>query len=1130
MKRLTIIYFLTTIVCFSIHAQPLSKESTAAQCCISSPNATSIAKYGDIPMNYHTGRANIIVPIYQTSQRGVDLDVSMSYDTGGIIATSLPGWTGHNWTLNAGGAITRVRNGFVDEFKFSPYDPSTFRNNFDNPEKLQQYVTEYYNNSTDYDQKIETLVNNIVVGDYECMPDVFYFNFMGKSGRFFYGPDGQWKVLSDNNICVVFDVHDDNNYILPFFKYHKVDDTTGGKQRKTIKGFTLIDEDGTKYIFGDKSSSNGETQGLYETRASAIEYSQPFFTAVRLNDSSSQDRESMTASSWYLTEVKDRFDNTLYEFEYERGMFMVQASYMKEDTWETYNNHTYPQRWDNFNCALCLNSPVYLSCIKMPMSNDSISFKQDNNRILGFQDFYSSFHYDMNKLRSLAAISDNHNEIFYFLQSSNNYVLPFQNPMATYADKLNCPLKSMGFRPLKNVEIYTNGKKQGSYDFEYTDSSQRLFLKSISVTNGGARKNGYRFRYNNPELLPKEYIYIGTDDWGYYNNCDTTNQSPNLELTKYGMLKEITYPTGGLTEIEYGQNHYSSYFDRERNIMQYNPGLAGGLTVTSLRNYEDSTKTRILSSKTFDYCDGQLYSQPKHVCNWVSLNGNVMLHISNYNSIVPLCNSFGPHIGYSSVYENQEDGSYTRYYYQNIDICRDEPPVISTSPTPSPFDVFSDRGYKRGKITQIDNFDNRGYLMSGILYMYRTDDVESKFVYNTNIQMRQAVSAGSSASGAYYTGGVYKMYYPKYDVVKMLVKTRHEADIIADLTEYEKRDTTVVAFNETVDIRQCMSETVTRGEDILTTVYGYPNYDAGVNAVMTSQFYIPATSVRRYYNGMLLDGKKTIFGFCGQVPVPMYDLAFKSDESVADTVARYISYSPTFRLMEMTDVHGISHKYFWDSKDRLTATAANSSPNISVNSNAATSEGVVNSPNPLEVFGSEPTNTTSCIYNERGLISSITSANRLTSRYYYDTFGRLASVKDRDENVVSEYDYNYRTGAGEAAIVDDEAETVGAAYEATVITSEVHAPQPGVTGGISNFSYDVMQKTVTVDYYVSPNAASASLKVLDGNQTTRSSRTINEYGLGHMVLSVSSLPVGLYHVCLFVDEEMKDSKTIYIPY
>lgn len=85
---------------------------------IHSPNATDLGHYGDVPISYFTGRPDISIPLFEFSMRGVTLPVTLSYDAGGVLVNSLPGWTGHNWTLLAGGCITRVANDHPDEFVY----------------------------------------------------------------------------------------------------------------------------------------------------------------------------------------------------------------------------------------------------------------------------------------------------------------------------------------------------------------------------------------------------------------------------------------------------------------------------------------------------------------------------------------------------------------------------------------------------------------------------------------------------------------------------------------------------------------------------------------------------------------------------------------------------------------------------------------------------------------------------------------------------------------------------------------------------------------------------------------------------------------------------------------------------
>ena len=79
-------------------------------------------------------------------------------------------------------------------------------------------------------------------------PDIFSFNAMGKTGKFFLGPDGNWKIISDFNFKVVFDYNDANNFITPL-----VDDmplVPTKKYQRTMKGFELIDDEGYRYYFG----------------------------------------------------------------------------------------------------------------------------------------------------------------------------------------------------------------------------------------------------------------------------------------------------------------------------------------------------------------------------------------------------------------------------------------------------------------------------------------------------------------------------------------------------------------------------------------------------------------------------------------------------------------------------------------------------------------------------------------------------------------------------------------------------------------------------------------------------------------------------------------------------------------
>ena len=165
---------------------------------VPTPTATQLGKFGDVPVSYYTGRADISIPLYSTTLHGIPLDVSLSYDSGGVPVNQIPGLVGECWTLNAGGVITRSQDGGEDEYTSYPYNTVQYRNYFHNYDFVPRNLDNIHNDSVWYTG---------------CAPNIYHFNFMGMSGRFFLGNDGEWKVASDSNIDVVFDIDDPNNYM-----------------------------------------------------------------------------------------------------------------------------------------------------------------------------------------------------------------------------------------------------------------------------------------------------------------------------------------------------------------------------------------------------------------------------------------------------------------------------------------------------------------------------------------------------------------------------------------------------------------------------------------------------------------------------------------------------------------------------------------------------------------------------------------------------------------------------------------------------------------------------------------------------------------------------------------------------
>ncbi|QBA21241.1 hypothetical protein EU348_08575 [Chryseobacterium indologenes] len=157
------------------------------------------------------------------------------------------------------------------------------------------------------------------------------------------------------------------------------------------------------------------------------------------------------------------------------------------------------------------------------------------------------------------------------------------------------------YSKLTNVKKYYKDIAIEDYSLNYsTTTSSRLFLTEI---RNNKTNSSHKFTYNNPEGLPSR-LSFSRDMWGYYNGASNTSlvpklfastdttapqydgadQSVNPSYGQYGLLKMITYPTGGNTLFNY-ENHV-----RKENVLVYAPEVHIGTSVVNGSNSYDSTQ------------------------------------------------------------------------------------------------------------------------------------------------------------------------------------------------------------------------------------------------------------------------------------------------------------------------------------------------------------------------------------------------------------------------------------------------------------------------------------------------------------------------------------------------------------
>src|SRR4051794_33866554 len=96
-------------------AQTTTFNNLYNQVSTTSPTASSLGKFVDVPVDYYTGVPQIGIPIYTVQSGSLKLPISLSYHASGLKVMEPASWVGAGWTLNAGGVITRTVMGQPDE-------------------------------------------------------------------------------------------------------------------------------------------------------------------------------------------------------------------------------------------------------------------------------------------------------------------------------------------------------------------------------------------------------------------------------------------------------------------------------------------------------------------------------------------------------------------------------------------------------------------------------------------------------------------------------------------------------------------------------------------------------------------------------------------------------------------------------------------------------------------------------------------------------------------------------------------------------------------------------------------------------------------------------------------------------
>ncbi len=271
------------------------------------------------------------------------------------------------------------------------------------------------------------------------------------------------------------------------------------KIEKSDVGFVIIQSNGDKYYFNDQESTNFKTLGV------------------------GQQLPNIYTTAWYLTKIVSLKGDEVY--------FTYESMYLG---YTTSKSQTYTLSLPHEKCE---GAPI-------PITQGSFSsIAESQMNITG---------------KRIKTISSNNpingNVNFYYLDASASSI--------DYGAQ----------NTIQNI-IFTdkNGYTIESATFNYfSTTNKRNFLNGITFKDP---QKSYEFEYETPNLFPVRLSY-SRDYWGYYNGKSNNilvpsvsdenlqnyyngaNQESDPTFTKIGMLRKITYPTKGYTELEYEGNTY----------------------------------------------------------------------------------------------------------------------------------------------------------------------------------------------------------------------------------------------------------------------------------------------------------------------------------------------------------------------------------------------------------------------------------------------------------------------------------------------------------------------------------------------------------------------------------------------
>ena len=1013
---------------------------------IKSPQSYAFEKYGNVPINLYTGTLDLKVPIYSLSiGNGNKIDIVISYDSSGFIPRKKSDYAGMNWSLLAGGRITRTMKRMPDEYKGNP---THFGGNpFDTGMNLHGFLTgvrlNAYNNFNVYNLNSGAGHSNAnmawILGTdqngYEGEPDVFNFNVLGLHGKFMIGNNGLPVVECDDpNVRINIGglvSYGDTNFCKP--------------PDQTIE---ITDGQGTRYIFGGDFSKyelayNYSSPGL-SSNGFFIGY--PYINSFSISKIIFADGKTVT-----FDYVQDTLNDDFCDLiQGQASNILLNAKVLNFESYFQDGSRT--DEWTHCpggGCGGGLSSS----------STNAQTFTLVKKSML------SSVKYADKEIKI------NYKDIGY--------------PIKHYSG----PANALNFNEilLDNIQVYAHNNLIKNTVFSYDNlggNNQRPFLKSISEQKSNTH---YNFEYYNTSNLPP-YFTKGLDHWGYWNGkdyntslapYDTYNASTgdytlnntfrDTDVQKYnvGLLSKIIYPTKGYTVFEYEPQYYNKRIERKSSsrflpTLTNNSGVIGGARIKKQFDYTESGL--ITNEKEYKYTttlqgntsSGILMNWPRYFY-YVELSGGgstVQKLMIKTSSNVQQNSLDSYNIGYSKVFEININKGYIEHSFTNYETHPDDlsdasniKQFITGYTNFNPPNLYQniqnlygiDKSSLRGKL-----LSQKVYSQQNLLQPIKTIEYEYTDILNfnptTSIDDDNYVAI-NHLSGEWVQG--YRRFMNSSYLKKKIEKNYFGGNNLSSTIDYFyegidhlnlSRTKSIYSSGENIEERYLYAYDLKLGN---TPDTQYPGYPFVMYMMWRNMTGIPLVTTV-YKNGIFQKRDQEVYSnyeFNGPLKKSA-ELTYIEDKlittpiriipdvSFALTKIKYDKYDDKSNPLQYTTKDGISTVIIWGYNKsqpiaKIEGAKLSDIPQSFIDAivNASDIDGAELPNNDetallaaFKTFRDNLPNYQITTYSYDPLIGvrSITPPSGIRESYIYDSAGRLEKVIDVDKKILKEYKYNYK--------------------------------------------------------------------------------------------------------------------------